>query len=92
MPRWLKAGLVAQGVIPSSSTFTRSGTPFLGCRRRGKPERRAPVGEIASEPMTAQRYAQAVEALRQKMGNRTEDSAEYAATPESAPRRSPRGY
>ena len=29
--------------------------------------------------MTAKAYAQAVEALRQKLGNRTDDSPEYAA-------------
>ena len=39
------------------------------------------VGTAApsNEPMTAKAYAQAVEALRQKLGNRTEDSPEYAA-------------
>ena len=33
----------------------------------------------SNEPMTAKAYAQAVEALRQKLGNRTEGSPEYAA-------------
>ena len=74
-----QGGLVAQGVI--------SQLVALYQQKHTLPKDAAPVakpGEAgtaapSNEPMTAKTYAQAVEALRQKLGNRTEDSPEYAA-------------
>lgn len=74
-----QGGLVAQGVI--------SQLVALYQQKHTLPKDAAPVakpGEAgtaapSNEPMTAKAYAQAVEALRQKLGNRTEDSPEYAA-------------
>lgn len=74
-----QGGLVAQGVISQLVTLYQ--------QKHTLPKDAAPVakpGEAgtaapSNEPMTAKAYAQAVEALRQKLGNRTEDSPEYAA-------------
>lgn len=74
-----QGGLVAQGVI--------SQLVALYQQKHTLPKDAAPVakpGETgtaapSNEPMTAKAYALAVEALRQKLGNRTEDSPEYAA-------------
>ena len=74
-----QGGLVAQGVI--------SQLVALYQQKHTLPKDAAPVakpGEVgtaapSNEPMTAKAYAQAVEALRQKLGNRTEYSPEYAA-------------
>lgn len=74
-----QGGLVAQGVISQLVTLYQ--------QRHTLPKDAAPVakpGEVgtaapSNEPMTAKAYAQAVEALRQKLGNRTEGSPEYAA-------------
>lgn len=74
-----QGGIIAQGVITQlvnlySQKFTLAKTAAAVASPNAVPQPGS-----ASEPMTAQRYAQAVEALRQKLGNRTEDSAEYAA-------------
>lgn len=74
-----QGGLVAQGVITQLvNLYTQRHTLPKDAAAVANPNA-VPQPGSASEPMTAQRYAQAVEALRQKMGNRTEDSAEYAA-------------
>lgn len=74
-----QGGLVAQGVITQLvNLYTQRHTLPKDAAAVASPNA-VPQPGSASEPMTAQRYAQAVEALRQKLGNRTEDSAEYAA-------------
>ena len=74
-----QGGLVAQGVISHLVTlYQQKHTLPKDAADVAKP---GAVGTAApsNEPMTAKAYAQAVEALRQKLGNRTEDSPEYAA-------------
>lgn len=74
-----QGGLVAQGVINQLVTlYQQKHTLPKDAADVAKP---GAVGTAApsNEPMTAKAYAQAVEALRQKLGNRTEDSPEYAA-------------
>ena len=74
-----QGGLVAQGVISQLvALYQQKHTLPKDAADVAKP---GAVGTAApgNEPMTAKAYAQAVEALRQKLGNRTEDSAEYAA-------------
>lgn len=74
-----QGGLVAQGVISQLvNLYQQKHTLPKDAAAVAKP---GEVGTYAasSEPMTAKAYAQAVEALRQKLGNRTEDSPEYAA-------------
>lgn len=74
-----QGGLVAQGVISQLvALYQQRHTLPKDAADVAKP---GAVGTAApsNEPMTAKAYAQAVEALRQKLGNRTEDSPEYAA-------------
>lgn len=74
-----QGGLVAQGVISQLVTlYQQKHTLPKDAATVAKP---GEVGTAApsNEPMTAKAYAQAVEALRQKLGNRTEGSPEYAA-------------
>ena len=74
-----QGGLVAQGVISQLvALYQQKHTLPKEAAAVAKP---GAVGTAApsNEPMTAKAYAQAVEALRQKLGNRTEDSPEYAA-------------
>ena len=74
-----QGGLVAQGVINQLvALYQQKHTLPKDAATVAKP---GAVGTAApsNEPMTAKAYAQAVEALRQKLGNRTEDSPEYAA-------------
>ena len=74
-----QGGLVAQGVINQLvALYQQKHTLPKDAADVAKP---GAVGTAApsNEPMTAKAYAQAVEALRQKLGNRTEDSPEYAA-------------
>ena len=74
-----QGGLVAQGVISQLvNLYQQQHTLPKDAADVAKP---GAVGTAATsnEPMTAKAYAQAVEALRQKLGNRTEDSPEYAA-------------
>ena len=74
-----QGGLVAQGVISQLITlYQQKHTLPKDAAAVAKP---GAVGTAAAsnEPMTAKAYAQAVEALRQKLGSRTEDSPEYAA-------------
>ena len=74
-----QGGLVAQGVISQLvNLYQQKHTLPKDAAAVAKP---GAVGTAApsNEPMTAKAYAQAVEALRQKLGNRTEDSPEYAA-------------
>lgn len=74
-----QGGLVAQGVITQLvNLYTQRHTLPKDAAAVASPNA-VPQPGSASEPMTAQRYAQAVEALRQKLGNRIEGSAEYAA-------------
>ena len=74
-----QGGLVAQGVITQLvNLYSQRHTLPKDAAAVASPNA-VPQPGSAAEPMTAQRYAQAVEALRQKLGNRTEDSAEYAA-------------
>ena len=73
-----QGGLVAQGVISQLvALYQQKHTLPKDAADVAKP---GAVGTAATstEPMTAKAYAQAVEALRQKLGNRTEDSPEYA--------------
>ena len=74
-----QGGLVAQGVITQlinlyqqKHTLPKDAAPVA---KPGEAGTAAP----SNEPMTAKAYAQAVEDLRQKLGNRTEGSPEYAA-------------
>lgn len=74
-----QGGIIAQGVISQlvnlySQKFTLAKSPAPVASPNA-----APVPSVSNEPMTAQRYAKAVAELRQKLGNRTEDSPEYAA-------------
>ena len=74
-----QGGLVAQGVIGQLvNLYQQKHTLPKDAADVARP---GAVGTAATsnEPMTAKAYAQAVEALRQKLGNRTEDSPEYAA-------------
>ncbi len=74
-----QGGLVAQGVISQLvNLYQQKHTLPKAAADVAKP---GEVGTAApsNEPMTAKAYAQAVEALRQKLGNRTEGSTEYAA-------------
>lgn len=74
-----QGGLVAQGVISQLvALYQQKHTLPKAAADVAKP---GAVGTAApsNEPMTAKAYAQAVEALRQKLGSRTEDSPEYAA-------------
>ena len=74
-----QGGLVAQGVISQLvALYQQKHTLPKDAADVAKP---GAVGTAApsNEPMTAKAYAQAVEALRQKLGSRTEDSPEYAA-------------
>ena len=74
-----QGGLVAQGVITQLvNLYTQRHTLPKDAAAVASPNATPQAGGSA-EPMTAQRYAQAVEALRQKMGTKAEDSAEYAA-------------
>lgn len=74
-----QGGLVAQGVISQLVNLYQQKHTLpkdaAAVARPGEAGTAAP----SNEPMTAKVYAQAVEALRQKLGNRTEDSPEYAA-------------
>ncbi len=75
----VQGGLVAHGVISQLvNLYQQKHTLPKDAADVAKP---GAVGTAATsnEPMTAKAYAQAVEALRQKLGNRTEDSPEYAA-------------
>lgn len=74
-----QGGLVAHGVISQLvNLYQQKHTLPKDAADVAKP---GAVGTAApsNEPMTAKAYAQAVEALRQKLGNRTEGSPEYAA-------------
>ena len=74
-----QGGLVAKGVIGQLvNLYQQKHTLPKAAADVARP---GAVGTAAlsNEPMTAKAYAQAVEALRQKLGNRTEDSPEYAA-------------
>ncbi len=74
-----QGGLVAQGVISQLvNLYQQKHTLPKDAAAVAKP---GEVGTAApsNEPMTAKAYAQAVEALRQKLGNRAEGSPEYAA-------------
>ena len=74
-----QGGLVARGVISQLvALYQQKHTLPKDAADVAKP---GAVGTAAAsnEPMTAKAYAQAVEALRQKLGNRTEGSPEYAA-------------
>ena len=74
-----QGGLVAQGVISQLVTlYQQKHTLPKDAADVAKPGE-AGTAAPSNEPMTAKAYAQAVEALRQKLGNRTEDSPEYAA-------------
>ena len=74
-----QGGLVAQGVISQLVSLYQ--------QKHTLPKDAAPVakpGEVGGAaptagPMTAQAYAQAVEQLRQKYGNNTDSTPEYAA-------------
>ena len=74
-----QGGLVAQGVIGQLiSLYQQKHTLPKDAAAVAKPGE-AGTAAPSNEPMTAKAYAQAVEALRQKLGNRTEGSPEYAA-------------
>lgn len=74
-----QGGLVAQGVITQLiNLYQQKHTLPKDAATVAKPGE-AGTAAPSNEPMTAKAYAQAVEALRQKLGNRTEDSPEYAA-------------
>ena len=74
-----QGGLVAQGVISQLVVlYQQKHTLPKDAATVAKPGE-AGTAAPSNEPMTAKAYAQAVEALRQKLGNRTEDSHEYAA-------------
>ena len=74
-----QGGLVAQGVINQLVTlYQQKHTLPKDAADVAKPGA-AGTAAPSNEPMTAKAYAQAVEALRQKLGNRAEDSPEYAA-------------
>lgn len=74
-----QGGLVAQGVISQLvALYQQKNTLPKDAADVAKP---GAVGTAATgtAPMTAKAYAQAVEALRQKLGNSTDGSPEYAA-------------
>lgn len=74
-----QGGLVAQGVISQLvNLYQQKHTLPKDAADVAKPGE-AGTAAPSNEPMTAKAYAQAVEALRQKLGNRTEGSPEYAA-------------
>ena len=74
-----QGGLVAQGVISQLvNLYQQKHTLPKDAATVAKPGE-AGTAAPSNEPMTAKAYAQAVEALRQKLGNRTEGSPEYAA-------------
>ena len=74
-----QGGLVAQGVISQLvALYQQKHTLPKDAAAVAKPGE-AGTAAPSNEPMTAKAYAQAVEALRQKLGNRTEGSPEYAA-------------
>ncbi len=74
-----QGGLVAQGVISQLvNLYQQKHTLPKDAAAVAKPGE-AGTAAPSNEPMTAKAYAQAVEALRQKLGNRTEGSHEYAA-------------
>ena len=74
-----QGGLVAQGVISQLvALYQQKHTLPKDAADVAKPGE-AGTAAPSNEPMTAKAYAQAVEALRQKLGSRTEDSPEYAA-------------
>ena len=74
-----QGGLVAHGVISQLvALYQQKHTLPKDAAAVAKPGA-AGTAAASNEPMTAKAYAQAVEALRQKLGNRTEDSPEYAA-------------
>ena len=74
-----QGGLIAQGVITQLvNLYSQKFTLAKSASDVASPNA-VPQAGGSAEPMTAQRYAREVEALRQKLGNRTEDSAEYAA-------------
>ena len=74
-----QGGLVAQGVINQLiSLYQKQHTLPKDAADVAKPGE-AGTAAPSNEPMTAKAYAQAVEALRQKLGNRAEGSPEYAA-------------
>ena len=74
-----QGGLVAKGVISQLvALYQQKHTLPKDAADVAKPGE-AGTAAPSNEPMTAKAYAQAVEALRQKLGNRTEDSPEYAA-------------
>lgn len=74
-----QGGLVAQGVISQLvNLYQQKHTLPKDAAAVTKPGE-AGTAAPSNEPMTAKAYAQAVEALRQKLGNRTEGSPEYAA-------------
>ena len=74
-----QGGLVAQGVINQLITlYQQKHTLPKDASAVAKPGA-AGTAAASNEPMTAKAYAKAVEELRQKLGNRTDDSPEYAA-------------
>lgn len=74
-----QGGLVAKGVISQLvSLYQQKHTLPKDAAAVAKPGE-AGTAAPSNEPMTAKAYAQAVEALRQKLGNRTEGSPEYSA-------------
>ena len=74
-----QGGLVAKGVISQLvSLYQQKHTLPKDAADVAKPGE-AGTAAPSNEPMTAKAYAQAVEALRQKLGNRVEGSPEYAA-------------
>lgn len=74
-----QGGLVAHGVISQLvNLYQQKHTLPKDAAAVAKPGA-AGTAAPSNEPMTAKAYAQAVEALRQKLGNRTEGSPEYAA-------------
>ena len=73
-----QGGLVAQGVISQLvNLYQQKHTLPKDAAAVAKPGE-AGTAAPSNEPMTATAYAQAVEALRQKLGNRTDGSPEYA--------------
>ena len=74
-----QGGLVAHGVISQLvNLYQQKHTLPKDAAAVAKPGEVGTASPI-NEPMTARAYAQAVEALRQKLGNRTDGSPEYAA-------------
>ena len=70
---------MAQGVISQLvSLYQQKHTLPKDAAAVAKPGE-AGTAAPSNEPMTAKAYAQAVEALRQKLGNRAEGSPEYSA-------------